>query len=94
MPDLEGYEESRKIWKNSVFKGFLDFTMAKNLSSTGYSWKSYEDIDNLSPPDDKIQLYTNIGNGIRILNSLNKVEEEWIIYDKTNPGWWEPLFYF
>ena len=93
LPELEGYEESRAIWKNSQFKGFMNRFLATNLSYTGFAWRSYEDIDNLAPPNNRLPIFVQIARGIRLHKDLEE-DNEWKGYDARNPIFWNPLFYW
>ena len=93
LPELEGYEESRVIWKNSQRKGQMDRFMATNLSTTGFAWRSYEDIDDLTPPNDRLPIFVQIARGIRLHKAMEE-DEEWKGYDARNPVFWNPLFYW
>jgi energy-coupling factor transporter ATP-binding protein EcfA2 len=91
LPDLEGYERSREIWKNSRWKGFIESNLAKNFSYTGYAWRAYENIDDMSPPRDKLWTLNSIIQGLR----LNTPEEDsvWTEYDKINDPFTSFMWY-
>jgi energy-coupling factor transporter ATP-binding protein EcfA2 len=92
LPDMEGYSEARRLWKNFPNKNFLDNYIASHLSTVGFAWRSYEDIEKLTPAQGRLVRYTRIGGGIRKHKNLNEIEE-WQFYDSTNSWWWNGIFY-
>ncbi len=92
LPKMEGYQESREIWKNLPGKNFANRLMAVYQAEKGFAWRAYEDIESLTPADDKLTRFYVIARGIRLKKGISQ-DGEWAYYDKTDPWIYNPLFY-
>ena len=92
LPKLEGYEEARRLWKNLQNKNGINLVMARNLSSAGFAWRAYEDIEKLTPAQPRLIRYRQMGRGIREYQALNETSN-WKKYDSTNPWFWDFMAY-
>jgi hypothetical protein len=92
LPKMEGYQDSREIWKNLNFKNFANRSMSFYQASNGFAWRAFEDIESLTPANDRLERFLMIARGIRLRKGISN-ESQWAYYDKTNPWIYDPLFY-